>query len=160
MSNNEFKFHISIAERNKWDKCVDDFANHLGSGGVENHKLANRTTAGFSQANYTPDEQDKLAGIEAGALNNPHPSTHPYTMITGLSIVGHSGLFKDLLDIPSTCFIAEKGNCNTIDGIRITLGANAPENPINDKELWFDTSSKLIKTYSGNTWVSFSAVWA
>ena len=97
-ANTEYKQHITIAERNKWDKVVVDFAAHLGSGGTENHRLGNGTIPGFSMNDYTNTEKSKLAGIEAGALNNPHPATHPYTMITGLSTVAHSGSFTDLLN--------------------------------------------------------------
>lgn len=159
MANNDYKEHISIVERNKWDKVVVDFANHLGSGGVNNHRLGNGTVPGFSTCDFTPTEKQKLAGIEWGALNNPHPVTHPYTMITGLSVVAHTGSFTDLLNIPSTCYIAERGNCDTVDGIRITIGPSAPANPNNYKELWFDTSIRIIKSFYNNTWTSFGAVY-
>lgn len=159
-NNSEFKQHISIAERNKWDKVVLDFASHLGSGGVANHRLGNGTIPGFSTNDYTNTEKTKLAGIEDGALNNPHPDTHPYTMITGLSVVAHTGSFADLLNIPSTCYVATKGDVDTVTGIRFTIGRNAPSSPKNDKEVWFDTSERLVKVYTGNTWMKFSAVWS
>ena len=158
MNNNDIKQHISIEERNRWNKCVNDFNAHLGAGGANNHPLANRTVAGFSEANYTPDEQDKLAGIEAGALNNPHPATHSYEIITGLSVVGHTGSFSDLLNIPSSCYVAEKGNCDTVNGIKINIGDTAPENPINDKNIWIDTNTMLIKIYTNNAWKATCAV--
>lgn len=157
--NNTIKQHISIAERNKWDKCVYDLENHIGSGGTENHRLGNGVIPGFSTNDFTNNEKIKLGGIEEGALNNPHPATHPYTMITGLSVVAHSGDFSDLINIPSTCYVAEKGNCDTVGGIRFTIGTEAPLNPVNDKEIWFDTDTKLIKTYTSNEWINFSAVW-
>lgn len=157
--NSQIKQHISIDERNKWDKCVDDFANHLGSGGSNNHAIANGTVHGFSQNNYTTAEKNKLANIEAGALNNPHPSTHPYTMITGLSTVAHTGSYRDLLNIPST-FKAGGGNSDTVGGIRFTVGSSAPSSPTNYKNVWFDTSNKLVKVYYGNRWVPFNAVYA
>lgn len=159
MNNNEFKQHISIAERNKWDKVVLDFASHLGSGGVDNHRLGNGTVPGFSTNDYTNEEKSKLAGIQPGALNNPHPATHPYTMITGLSTVGHTGSYTDLLNIP-TAFNADRGNCDTVGGIRFTVGTVSPSNPVNDKDVWFDTSNKLVKVYTGNAWVPFRAVYA
>lgn len=159
-SNSSYKQHISIEERNKWDKVVVDFNNHLGAGGVENHMLGNGTIPGFSMNDYTNAEKSKLAGIEDGALNNPHPATHPYTMITGLSVVAHSGEFKDLLNIPSTCYIAERGDVDTVTGIRFTIGTSAPSSPKNDKEVWFNTSKKLIYVYTSNAWTAFSAVWS
>lgn len=158
-NNNEFKQHISILERNTWDKVVADFANHLGAGGVSNHMLGNGTVPGFSTNDYTNTEKTKLAGIQDGALNNPHPATHPYTMITGLSVVAHTGSFPDLLNIPSTCYIAERGNCDTVGGIRITVGSSAPSGPNNNKDVWFDTANKLVKVYYGNKWNIFRAEW-
>lgn len=155
---NEMKQHIAAAERDKWDKVVADFAAHLGAGGVDNHRLGDGSIPGFSQNSFTNAEKRKLAGIQDGALNNPHPETHPWSMITGLSTVGHSGEYKDLLHIPTT-FFAQGGDCDTITGIRITIGATSPENPKNMKEIWFDTSTMLIKTYMNNAWVSWCAVY-
>lgn len=158
MSNtSEFKQHISIDERNKWDKCVADFNAHLGSGGVENHKLGDGNIPGFSTNDYTNEEKTKLSGIEDGALNNPHPSTHPWSMIEGLSTVGHTGSYKDLLDIPSE-FNAGSGNSDTVGGIRFTINDTAPANPKNEKDVWFDTENKLVKVYYGDAWVDFCAV--
>jgi len=157
--NSQIKQHISVDERNKWDKVVTDFDNHLGSGGASNHRLANGSTPGFSTNNYTTNEKTKLAGIEAGALNNPHPATHPYTMITGLSTVAHTGKYSDLSGIPTT-FIAGGGNSDTVGGIRFTVGATAPSSPTNNKDVWFDTANKLVKVYTGNAWVAFNAVFA
>ena len=159
MANNDYKQHISIAERNKWDKVVVDFAAHLGAGGVENHMLGNGTIPGFSMCDFTVARRDKLAGIEDGALNNPHPATHPWDMITGLSVVSHTGQFSDLLNIPSTCYVAEKGNCDTVGGIRITIGPSAPANPKNNKEIWINTSNIGIYTFISNTWNLLHAGW-
>lgn len=158
-SNSEFKQHISNEERQKWDKCVFDFNTHLGSRGVENHALGDGTTAGFSMDNFTHAEKEKLAGIQDGALNNPHPATHPASMITGLHSIATSGEFSELENIPPTCYVAEKGNCNTINGVRITIGGTSPSNPQNMKDIWFDTGNKLIKYYNSG-WVAFCAVWA
>lgn len=157
--NSQIKQHISAVERSKWDKVVDDFANHLGSGGISNHRMANGTIPGFTQNNYTTDEKNKLAGIQVGALNNPHPATHPYTMITGLSTVAHTGSYTDLLNTPTT-FNANGGNSDTVGGIRFTVGPTAPSAPTNNKDVWFDTTNKLVKVYTGNAWVPFNAVYA
>lgn len=151
MANSDIKQHISIEERTKWDKVIADFATHLGSGGVSNHRLGDGTVPGFSMNDYTNVEKLKLAGVEDGALNNPHPPTHPYTMITGLSVVAHSGSYPDLLDIPKT-FIAGGGNSDTVGGIRITIGTTAPENPQNDKEFWVNMSNRASYVYL-NGWL-------
>jgi len=155
---NEMKQHISIEERDRWNKVVADFAAHLGAGGDDNHRLGDGSIPGFSLNSFTNEEKEKLAGIQAGALNNPHPETHNWDMITGLSVVGHTGEYKDLLNIPTT-FFAEGGNCDTIDGIRITININPPENPINNKEIWFDTGNMLVKTYLNNSWAAFCAIY-
>lgn len=157
--NSQIKYHVDIAERLKWDKVVDDFAAHLGSGGTSNHPLGNGSVAGFSLNNFTTAEKNKLAGIQAGALNNPHPATHPYTMITGLATVANTGSYSDLKNIPTT-FIAGGGNADTVGGIRITVNASAPSSPTNNKDVWFDTTNKLVKVYTGGAWVAFNAVYA
>lgn len=39
---------------------------------------------GLSTEDYTSAEKSKLAGVEAGANNYTHPTSHPASMITGL----------------------------------------------------------------------------
>ena len=73
MANSDIKLHCSQEERVRWDKVCTDFNAHLGSNGVASHALATGSVAGFSQANFTSEEKSKLAGIQDGALNNPHP---------------------------------------------------------------------------------------
>lgn len=159
-NNNEIKQHISIAERQKWNKCCTDLASHIGSSGLANHAMGNGTVPGFSTNDYTNAEKQKLAAIDPGALNNPHPATHPYTMITGLSTVAHTGNYNDLTNIPTT-FIAKGGDSATVSGgIRITIGNTAPLNPNNDKELWVDTNIYIIKVFHGNAWVPCGAVFS
>lgn len=157
-SNADIKQHISIDERAKWDKVVVDFANHLGSGGASNHMIGNGTVPGFSLNDYTTQEKNKLAGIEDGALNNPHPATHPYTMITGLSTVAHTGRYPDLLEIPKT-FIAGGGNSDTVGGIRFTVGAGAPGAPTNNRDVWFNTNDRLVYVFFNNTWNAMRSVY-
>lgn len=157
--NSQIKQHVSIEERTRWDKVVTDFTNHLGSGGTSNHPLGNGSVAGFTTNDFTTAEKQKLAGIAAGALNNPHPSTHPASMITGLSTVATTGSYNDLLNKP-TSLAANGGNSDTVGGIRFTVGSTAPSNPTNNKDVWFDTTNKLIKVRISGNWVSFNAVYA
>lgn len=157
MASSDIKQHISIDERAKWNKNIEDFNNHLGSGGVNNHRLGDGSIPGFSLNNYTNEEKAKLAGIQAGALNNPHPATHPASMITGLAKVATSGRYPDLTEKP-TSLPANGGNSATVGGIRVTIGA-APSNPQNLKELWFNSSNWIIYTYY-NGWVPARAVFA
>lgn len=156
--NSGIKQHISIEERTRWDKVVTDFANHLGSGGVTNHRLGNGSVPGFSMNDYTGTEKTKLAGIQDGALNNPHPATHPYTMITGLHQVSWTGNYNHLNNIPAT-FIAGGGDSDTVGGIRITINASAPGSPQNDKEIWINTSTLLVYIYRSNAWTPLRAVY-
>lgn len=157
--NSQIKQHISIEERNRWDKVVVDFANHLGSGGVSNHRLGDGSTPGFSTNDYTNAEKNKLSGIEAGALNNPHPATHPYTMITGLKQVSWTADYNHLINRP-TSLPANGGDSDTIGGIRITINNESPSNPNNDKEIWIDTVNMLMKIYHNNQWVPLHTVYA
>ena len=44
---------------------------------------ADKVVTSDAQQFISKAEKEKLTGIQAGALNNPHPATHPYSMITG-----------------------------------------------------------------------------
>jgi len=45
-----------------------------------------------------------------------------------------------------------------IGGVRVTVGTTAPSSPVNNKELWFDTTNGLVKFYISSAWVSAGAV--
>lgn len=62
------------------------------------HASATTTTAGF----MSKDDKSKLDGIAANANNYSHPSSHPASIITGLSTVATSGSYADLSNKPST----------------------------------------------------------
>ena len=78
-------------------------------------------------------------------------------MITGLAGVAHTGAYSDLSGIPTT-FIAGGGNADTVGGIRISISSTSPRNPTNFKDVWFDTSSMMVKVYADNEWKAFGAV--
>lgn len=151
MANSDIKQHISTEEREKWNKNIDDFNNHLGAGGVNNHQLGDGSIPGFSMNDYTNEEKSKLAGVEDGALNNPHPLTHPYTMITGLGVTAHTNNYNDLDNKP-TKLPADGGNSDTVGGIRFTVGHKAPSNPKNLKDVWINTTNYSINVYNNNSW--------
>ncbi len=50
----------------------------------------------------TADERTKLSGIETGANNYSHPSSHPSSMISGLATVATSGKYADLSGKPTS----------------------------------------------------------
>lgn len=157
-ANQDIKQHVSVEERLRWQKTTEDLEAHLGSSGDASHKLANGTTPGFSQENFTPEEKKKLASIQEGALNNPHPESHPASMIAGLAQVAMTGKFEDLIGVPTT-FAAGGGDAATVSGgIRITIDENSPRNPVNLKEIWFDLTTFTIKVYRNDEWVAFGAV--
>lgn len=163
-SNSDIKQHISIAERAKWNKNIEDLVAHIGSVGVDNHGLGNGVQPGFSTNDYTNTEKEKLGAIEEGALNNPHPATHPYTMITGLANIAHTGSWNDVSDIPERVMDVVNGvaDAATVSGgIRVTISNQPPTNPQNHKELWIDTGSETnssgqaiitVKIFANNSW--------
>lgn len=157
--NKDKKLHISHGERDKWDKVVVDFGNHLGAGGVSNHALGDGEVPGFSTNDFTNDLKNKLDGIQDNALNNPYPGHIPHSDVEGLSKVGSTGKYGDLLEIPET-FTAGGGNSDTVGGIRLTINNVAPSDPKNNKELWIDTSQRLIMIYTNSQWVAMCAVYA
>lgn len=155
MGYSDIKEHISAMERAAWNKVISDFAKHLGQGGTSNHRLGNGTIPGFSTNDYTTAEKQKLAGIQAGALNNPHPATHPYTMITGLHTVASTGDYNSLINRPSFPSVANGCDAATVNGVRITIGVNPPSNPRNYKELFISTVSSppiAYVCYSNQWW--------
>lgn len=157
MANSDIKLHISAEERLKWNKVCSDYEAHQGSTGGSTHGLADGVSPGFSTNDFTNAEKEKLAGIADHALNNPHPEKHPYTMIEGLAPIAHTGAYTDLQDVPAT-FVAKGGDSDTVNGNRVTTSDEAPSNPTNGKDLWFDTNEMLIKVYKDNQWVAFGAV--
>lgn len=106
-----------------------------------------------------------------------------------LHAVSFSGSYNDLLDKPSQVsysqnanhaysadqatnattsdsaknadYATNAGNAGTVGGVRITIGTTAPTDPVNNKELWFDTNSSVrdLKAYVGGTWVRTHGVW-
>lgn len=55
----------------------------------------------LSTEDYTSEEKGKLAGIETGANKYIHPTTHPASIITGLSKVAESNDYGDLDNKPT-----------------------------------------------------------
>lgn len=62
------------------------------------HSNAATTVAGFMSG----DDKKKLDGIATGANKYTHPTTHPASMITGLSAVATSGSYTDLSNKPTS----------------------------------------------------------
>ena len=158
--NSDIKYHISSAERKRWNDCVTDFGKHLKAGGIDNHPLGNGTTPGFSTCDFSVTLKDKVDGIQEGALNNPHPATHPVSMITGLANIATTGSWNDLVDIPQriTDVVNGVADAATVGGIRITIGSSSPNSPKTNREIWIDTNQCVLKVYDGS-WKIIGAAW-
>lgn len=168
MANKDIKEHISAIERDRWDKCVVDFYNHLGAGGTVNHMIAtgigsgdannpvNRPNGipGFSECNFTPVEKGKLSTVQWLANYYIHPATHPVSIITGLNGIATTGSWNYLVDIPYQF----PGDARTVSGgIRITIGPSAPSSPQNGKEIWINTNDKVPYIFYSSTWQGLCA---
>ena len=62
-----------------------------------------------------------------------HPSSHPASMITGLSTVATSGSYNDLSNKPTIPTVpsslpANGGNADTVDSYHIAVSSSAPTN--------------------------------
>ena len=79
-----------------------------------NNRVVKETGKGLSTHDYTTAEKQKLAGIAQNANNYVHPSSHPASMITGLSSVATSGAYEDLAGKPSLKTIATSGNAQDV----------------------------------------------
>jgi hypothetical protein len=157
MTSADIKQHVSIEERTKWDKVVDDFAVHLGNYGDDHHKRGDGTNPGFSTNDYTNAEKDKLSSVEYGANKYIHPATHNVSEIEGLANVAITGSYNSLIDIPD--LVLQSVFNKQLNGIRFTVGTTSPDTPVNNKDVWFDTNDRLVKVYTGSAWVSFRAVY-
>lgn len=152
--NADIKQHISSRERAMWNKMITDYSTHLGQGGANNHRLADGSVPGFSTCDFTVQLKQKLMDIQEGAINNPHPASHPYNMIDGLVTIAHTGSWTDLVNVPSRIRDVENGTYDaaTVGGIRITISSSAPSNPKSNKELWIDTANYVVKIMVGSSW--------
>lgn len=92
---------------------------------------------GLSTNDYTTAEKNKLAGIAEGANNYSHPSTHPASMITGLSKVATSGSYNDLTDKPT---IPSGGGSG---GASIIYATEKPSTP--QQAIYVITEDEVVK---------------
>jgi hypothetical protein len=175
----DINHHVSEDERRKLHQLYNDFygytddnnvviRGHLENNGITHHTIATGTKAGFTTNDFSNAYKGKLDGIQAGALNNPHPTTHPWTMITGLDTIANTGSWNDLKNIPTPVeeVINHNYDAATVSGgIRITIGqkvdnTSGPANPQNNKELWIVTNQgqEHIEVYVNGEWKSLGAV--
>lgn len=71
-----------------------------------------------------------------------------------------TGYFEQSVNGAWASLITNATNSLTVGGIRLTISTTAPSSPQNAKELWFDLSNNLWKTYNGDAWISTRAVFA
>lgn len=91
---------------------------HL-TGGADPIPVVTSTTDGLARK----EDKAKLDGIEAGANKYTHPSSHPASMITGLSPVATSGSYNDLSNKPTLGTAASK-NTGTSNGAIPIIGSD------------------------------------
>lgn len=97
-------------------KQASDFAdvNHTHSQyatASHNHAVATSSSNGFMSST----DKAKLDGIDLNNLTTyEHPSTHPASMITGLSGVAISGNYADLINKPILSAVATSNNYNDL----------------------------------------------
>lgn len=119
-----------------------------GKSNTNHGHTADDITDSATKKIMTADERTKLNNIEDGANNYTHPTTHPVSMITGLSDVATSGSYNDLSDKPTipeqyvhptthpasmitglpTSLPANGGNADTVDNKHATDFATADHN--------------------------------
>lgn len=52
------------------------------------------------------------------------------------------------------------GDAATVSGMRITYGTFAPSSPQNSKELWIDTTNRVIKIFESGVWITIGAAYS
>ncbi len=75
--------NVKQASKTDFDNHVADNTKHITSTErtTWNNKVDKVTGKGLSTEDYTTAEKNKLSGVEAGANNYTHPSTHPPSII-------------------------------------------------------------------------------
>ena len=164
--------HITANERETWNSSLDNANDY-----TDKMIAAVLGTGVSADLNVTKLLQTKVNNTDFEQFKNT------------LHAVSFSGSYNDLSDKPSQVaysqdanhaytadlattatsadsaknadYATNAGNAATVGGIRITIGTTAPTDPVNNKELWFDTNSKVkdIKAYVGGTWIRTHGVW-
>lgn len=130
------------------------------------NKVDKVTGKGLSTNDYTTDEKTKLAGIATGANKYTHPTSHPATMITGLSDVATSGSYNDLSDKPTSMTPKAHTHAQSdITGLATALNGKADTNHTHNYctlnqvypvgSVYLSVSSTNPSTLFGGTWVAF-----
>lgn len=69
-------------------------------------------------------------------------------------------LQKKFTDIDSIIKAEHDKTINQMSNVRTTISRVAPQNPINDKELWADEKYRVLRAFSDNFWEFTRAGWA
>jgi hypothetical protein len=97
--------HVTASQKTAWDNKAAGNHTHTPAG------------IGAATSNHTHSYND-LSDLPTIPAAYTHPSTHPASMITGLSTVATSGKYIDLSGKPTipTSLPANGGNADTVDG--------------------------------------------
>lgn len=162
--------HITAQERDYWNS-------------IEN--IANSYTDNKFQTIVGQLPSDTQSIIE---LLNSKLDSSIFTEFQGtLATIAFTGSYNDLKDLPSNIAYSDEANhayeadhakeadhatnadhANTADSatdaesvnnIGVYVGATQPS-PNRPNALWFDTQNRIMKCYSGGSWISTRSVWA
>lgn len=100
----------------------------------------------------TSAERTKLSGIATGANLYTHPSSHPASMITGLSDVATSGSYDDLADKPSSMTPTAHTHAQSeITGLETAISGKANVSHTHTLDSVTETTNKKIMTSAERT---------
>ena len=134
-------FYISENAENGTGTQMYFPVNGTYAGRVFTRTITNRTGGTWNLLSTFDGNYDSLNNKPTIPSAYTHPSTHPASMITGLSTVATSGSYNDLSNKP-TSLPANGGNADTVGGYTVWVGTQAQYNAITSKS---STTIYLIK---------------
>ena len=168
---NNTDFHITPEERNAWNSSLKDakvytdtlVAQVVGNGVSETTNLTDLLDRKVNSVDFNSFKAT-LAGVAfSGSYNDllDKPSSVAYSQDANHAFAADRATTADKATTASNAdYATNAGNSATVGGVRITIGANPPSSPINDKEIWIDTANQAFKYYHGNAWLKTTAVWS
>lgn len=163
--------HTSQEEKDSWNAMLgtsksytdSKLAQLLGSIDATNNVKALLDTK-LNTADFNTFKSTIKQIAYTASYNDLDPTTLPKEV--SYSDKANSAIHADsATNATNANYATNAGNATTADnalkvgGIRITIGGSAPVNPVNNAELWWDTSNSRIMTYVGNGWQQTKGIW-
>lgn len=167
---NDADRHITPAERTKWNKALDDAKSYTDSElskalGPIRDMISGTDTSLSTLLNAKLDKsvfdnfRTGLAAVAtSGSYNDlrDQPSALSYSDTANKALRAERAGYSDEAGHSKTAdeatHAASADSAIRINGIRITIGAEYPMSPQNNKELFYHTAQRMLYIYTDNGW--------